>query len=72
MPVHDVYVVQGADGDWVVSNRKCTLARYQSQYGPMAFARALAIAAAWARSFSSWTAAVVGMPVHPSRIHVTL
>jgi hypothetical protein len=42
MPVNDVYVVQGADGDWVVSNRKRTLARYQSQYGAMAFARALA------------------------------
>jgi hypothetical protein len=42
MPVKDVYVVEGATGDWVVSNRRRTLARYQYLYGAMAFARALA------------------------------
>ena len=42
MPVNDVYVVQGVSGDWVVSNRRRTLARYQSQHGAMAFARAVA------------------------------
>ena len=42
MPINDVYVVQGVSGDWVVSNRKRTLARYQSRHGAMAFARALA------------------------------
>ena len=42
MLVNDVYVVEGASGDWVVSNQKRTLARYQSQHGAMAFARALA------------------------------
>jgi hypothetical protein len=42
MLVNDVYVVQSVSGDWVVSNRKRTLARYQSQNGAMAFARALA------------------------------
>ena len=41
-PVNNVYVVQGVSGDWVVSNRKRTLARYQSQHGAMALARALA------------------------------
>ena len=40
MPVSDVYVVQGVSGDWAVSNRKRTLARYQSQHGAVAFARA--------------------------------
>jgi hypothetical protein len=42
MPINDVYVVQGVSGNWVVSNRKRTLACYQSQHGAMAFARALA------------------------------
>lgn len=42
MPTNDVYVVQGVSGDWVVSNRRRTLASYQSQNGAMAFARALA------------------------------
>jgi hypothetical protein len=42
MPVNDVYVVQRVSGDWVVSNRRRALARYQSQHGAMAFARALA------------------------------
>jgi len=42
MRVEDVYVVQGATGDWVVSNRRRALARYQNLYGAMAFARALA------------------------------
>jgi hypothetical protein len=42
MPIKDVYVVQGVSGDWVVSNRKRTLACYQSQHGDMAFARSLA------------------------------
>ena len=42
MLVNEVYVVQGVSGDWVVSNQKRTLARYQSQSGAMALARALA------------------------------
>jgi hypothetical protein len=42
MPVNDVYVVQGVNGDWAVSNGSRTMARYQSQHGAMAFARALA------------------------------
>ena len=42
MPVNAIYVVQGVSGDWVVSNGRRPLARYQSQYGAMAFARALA------------------------------
>jgi hypothetical protein len=42
MPVKDVYVVQSVSGDWAVSNGRRTLARYQSRYGAMAFARALA------------------------------
>ena len=42
MPVNDVHVVQRETGDWVVSNRKRTLASYQFLYGAMAFARALA------------------------------
>jgi hypothetical protein len=42
MPVNDVHVVQRETGDWVVSNRKRTLAGYQFLYGAMAFARALA------------------------------
>jgi hypothetical protein len=42
MLVNNVYVVEGASGDWVVSNQKRTLARYQSQNGATAFARALA------------------------------
>jgi hypothetical protein len=42
MQVNDVYVVQGVSGDWVVSNGRRTLARYQYQYGAVAFARALA------------------------------
>ena len=42
MPVNDVYVVQGVNGNWAVSNGRRTLARYQFRYGAMAFARALA------------------------------
>ena len=42
MLINDVYVVQGVSGNWVVYNRKRTLACYQSQHGAMAFSRALA------------------------------
>jgi hypothetical protein len=42
MPVSDVYVVERATGEWVVSKRERTLARYENLYGAMAFARALA------------------------------
>jgi hypothetical protein len=42
MPISDVHVVEGAGGDWVVSKRERTLARYEHLLGAMAFARALA------------------------------
>jgi hypothetical protein len=42
MPASDVYVIEGASGDWVVSKRTRTLARYEYLHGAMAFARALA------------------------------
>jgi hypothetical protein len=42
MPTSDVYVVEGAGGDWVVSKRARTLARYEHLHGAIAFARALA------------------------------
>ena len=42
MPVSDVYVVERATGEWVVSGRMRTLASYQNLHGATAFARALA------------------------------
>jgi hypothetical protein len=42
MPVSDIYVVEGATGEWVVSRRWRTLARYEKLHGAVAFARALA------------------------------
>ena len=42
MPASDVYVSEGAGGDWVVSKHPRTLARYEHLHGAMAFARALA------------------------------
>jgi len=42
MPASDVYVSEGAGGDWVVSKQARTLARYENLHGAMAFARALA------------------------------
>jgi hypothetical protein len=42
MPASDVYVSEGAGGDWIVSKRARSLARYENLHGAMAFARALA------------------------------
>ena len=42
MPGSDVYVVERAAGEWVVSKQERTLARYENVYAAMAFARALA------------------------------
>jgi hypothetical protein len=47
MPVNDVYVVQGVNGDWAVSTGRRTMARYQSQHGALALARPWPTAAAW-------------------------
>jgi hypothetical protein len=36
MPASDVYVTEGAGGDWVVSKHVRTLARYEKLHGAMA------------------------------------
>jgi hypothetical protein len=64
MPVSDVYVVERATGEWVVSKRMRTLARYETCMALWPSHGRWHTAGVWGWLFSSRMAAAAATPAH--------